>query len=281
MIKVIILDIDGTLTNHKKEITLETKEALLKAQARGIKLIIASGRPTSGLLEYGKILELDKNNGYYISFNGSQVVDATTHEILFNQVMDKEDVTNVLNHIKKFKVKPMVPYKQHVYVNDVYNGVIDGGDGRIFNVIEKESRQVKLKLCEIEDLAEFVDFDVNKILTAGDADYLKENYKEMMEPFKDKLSCMFTSNFYFEYTAKNIDKGSTIDKVLIPMGYKREEIMAFGDGQNDESMIELAGVGVAMGNAISSLKEKANYITLSNEEDGIAKALYHFLPEIY
>ena len=84
----------------------------------------------------------------------------------------------------------------------------------------------------------------------------------MMEPFKDRLNCMFTSDFYFEYTAKGVDKAKALDSVLIPMGYKKEEMMAFGDAQNDKSMVEYVGLGVAMGNASDELKAVANEIRI-------------------
>lgn len=106
------------------------------------------------------------------------------------------------------------------------------------------------KLCEVDDLAEFLVYPINKILTAAPNDYLMENYKEMYEPFKGRLTNTFTSEIFFEFTAPGVDKAKALEKVLIPMGYKREEIMAFGDGQNDKSMIEYAGLGVAMGNAL-------------------------------
>ena len=122
-------------------------------------------------------------------------------------------------------------------------------------------------------LAAFVDFEINKILTFGDPDYLPEHYKEMMEPFKDRLNCMFTSDFYFEFTAKGVDKAKALDTVLIPMGYKKEKLMAFGDAQNDKSMVEYVGLGVAMGNASDELKAVANEITDTNNNDGIAKAI--------
>lgn len=98
-----------------------------------------------------------------------------------------------------------------------------------------------------------------------------------MEPFRDNLSCMFTAPFYFEFTAKGIDKAKALDTVLIPMGYKKEEMIAFGDGQNDASMVKYAGIGVAMKTAVDELKAVANEITLSNEEDGIAYTLSKYI----
>ncbi len=101
-----------------------------------------------------------------------------------------------------------------------------------------------------------------------------------MDPFKDTLSCMFTGDFYFEFTANGIDKAKALDSVLIAKGYKREEIIAFGDGHNDSSMIKYAGVGVAIANAVEDLKAIAYEVTLSNDEDGIAVYLIKHMPEI-
>ena len=101
-----------------------------------------------------------------------------------------------------------------------------------------------------------------------------------MEPFKDSLSCMFTAPFYFEFTDRGIDKAKALDTILIPMGYKREEMIAFGDGHNDASMIKYAGIGVAMANAVEDLKEVADEVTLSNEEDGIAVSLNRHMPTL-
>lgn len=92
---------------------------------------------------------------------------------------------------------------------------------------------------------------------------------------------MFTAPFYFEFTAKGIDKAKALDTVLIPMGYKKEEMIAFGDGLNDASMVKYAGIGVAMKNAVDELKAVANEITLSNEEDGIAYTLSKYINTIF
>ena len=253
--KVIIMDVDGTLTNSKKVVTPQTKEALL---------ILASGRPTSGLIDLAKELEMDKHHGLLVAYNGSTVVDCETMEVLFNQALSVEEGKAVLEHMKKFdRVRPMIDKGEYMYVNNVYDNWITW-KGKPFDVIQYESRGGKFKLCEVDDLAAFVDFPLNKILTTSDPEYLQEHYQEMMEPFKDSLSCMFTGDFYFEFTAQGIDKAKALDTVLIPMGYKREDMIAFGDGHNDASMVAYAGIGIAMENAV----------------DGIAVALYKHMPEI-
>lgn len=279
-IKVIIMDVDGTLTNDQKIVSEKTKEALMKAQKAGAILILASGRPTSGLVGLAKELEMDKNNGLLVSYNGSKVIDCSTGETLFNQALSIEEGKAVLEHMKKFdRVRPMIDKGEYMYVNNVYDNWITWR-GKPFDVIQYESRGGHFKLCEVDDLAEFVDFPLNKILTTSDPEYLQEHYKEMMEPFKDTLSCMFTGDFYFEFTATGIDKAKALDTVLTPLGYKKEEMIAFGDGHNDASIIKFAGTGVAMSNAVQALKDIADDITLSNNEDGIAVSLYKYMPEI-
>lgn len=271
-IKVIIMDIDGTLVNDEKVITPLTKETLLKAQDKGVRLVLASGRPTSGLLKLAEELDMENHHGLFVCFNGSKVVDCQSHETLYNHTISVEDSKAVLEHLKNFKARPMFDKDEYMYVNDVFDNTITY-KGKSFNVMQYESRGNNYILCEKRDLAAFVDFEINKILTFGDPDYLQAHYKEMMEPFKDRLNYMFTSDFYFEYTAKGVDKAKALDSVLIPMGYKKEEMMAFGDAQNDKSMVEYVGLGVAMGNASDELKAVANEITDTNNNDGIAKAI--------
>ncbi|WP_294581054.1 Cof-type HAD-IIB family hydrolase [uncultured Thomasclavelia sp.] len=278
--KVIIMDVDGTLTNSEKKITPETKKALIKAEEIGIKLILASGRPTTGLVDLGKELMMDHYHGLFVCYNGSKVVDCQTMETLFNQPLTVAEGKAVLEHMKKFdRVRPMIDKGDYMYVTNVYDNYINY-NGAPFNVFEYESRGGKYKLCEVDDLAEFVDFELNKILTTSDPEYLQAHYQEMMEPFKDTLSCMFTGAFYFEFTAKGIDKAKALDAVLKPMGYTESEMIAFGDGQNDASMVKYAGLGISMANAVDELKAISQDITASNEEDGIAKALYKYIPEL-
>ena len=222
-IKVIIMDIDGTLVNDEKVITPLTKETLLKAQDKGVRLVLASGRPTSGLLKLAEELDMRNHHGLFVCFNGSKVVDCQSHETLYNHAISVEDSKAVLEHLKNFKARPMFDKDEYMYVNDVFDNTIIY-KGKPFNVMQYESRGNNYILCEKRDLAAFVDFEINKILTFGDPDYLQAHYKEMMEPFKDRLNCMFTSDFYFEYTAKGVDKAKALDSVLIPMGYKKEEM---------------------------------------------------------
>ena len=276
-IKAILLDIDGTLTNSKKEITPKTLQALLNAQDHGVKLVIASGRPAKGLTQYGDILNMWMHHGLFVAYNGARIIDCETQQVLVDITMPQDKVTQVLEHMKKFNVIPMVTYGEFMVVENVYNCMVSDF-GREFNVIEYESRMNNYKLMEVEDLSKFTDFPINKILTAGDSQYLLDHYQEMRAPFEGELSMMFTANFYYEYTANGINKGAGLKVAMGKLGIKPEECIAFGDAENDISMLEYAGIGVAMGNATDQVKAIADEITLTNEEDGIAESLYKHLP---
>ena len=276
MIRAILLDIDGTLTNDKKTITPKTIEALKKAQEKGVTLALASGRPDQGLMQYAKMLDMQKHHGIFICYNGAKVMDCQSGEVFFEQAMTIEESKEVLEHIKKFKVSPIIAHGEYMYTNDVYNGFLEN-NGNPINIIAYESRGNGYILCEKRDMAAFVDFPVEKILTAGEPPYLQEHYEEMQAPFKDKLSCMFTAPFYFEYTAKGIDKAKAIDTVFTKLGYCREELMAFGDAQNDLTMLQYAGIGIAMGNAVQVVKDAADDVTADNNHDGIALSLEKYL----
>lgn len=264
----LVLDIDGTLLSSEKKLTKRTKEALIEAQKQGWLLVLASGRPTNGLVHLAKELEMDRFGGALVAFNGSRVLDAKTHRVLFEQAMSVEEGKAVLEHMKKFDVIVLIDRDEYMYTNDVFKTI--ERNGKRFEVIEYESRSNNYLLCEKKDLAAFVDFPLNKILTAATPAYLQAHWKEMAAPFQDRLNSMFTADFYFEFTAKGIDKAQALRKTMEKLGCRPEDMIAFGDAQNDRSMLEMAGVGIAMGNATDELKQVSDVITCSNDEDGIA-----------
>lgn len=277
MIRLIAMDMDGTLLNSKKKISPRTREALIRAQKAGIRLILASGRPARGLRRFAEDIGMTEYGGILVSYNGAKAVDCVTGEVLFDQSMTAGEARAVLEHLKRFEpVRPIIDHGEYMYVTDVYRQMIRL-DGKDFNVMEYESRSNGYLLCEKEDLAAFVDFPVEKILTTADPEYLVSHCREMMEPFKDTLNCMFTGRFYFEFTARGIDKARALAAVLKSGGYGREELMAFGDGHNDISMVTWAGRGVAMANGVEELKARADEVTASLDEDGVALVVERLL----
>lgn len=270
--KAIILDIDGTLLNSEGHISSKTKNSLIEFQKKGVKLILASGRPINGMLHFAEALEMKAYEGFLISYNGAMVTECKTGKVLFNQALPIEMSQKILAHLKDFDLIPMVNKDSYMYVNNVYDNILHLPSGD-FNVIEYESRGGNFNLCEVNDLSAFVDFPLNKILVAGQPEYLQENHHAILEPFKDQVTAAFSAPFYFEFTDKNIDKAKALHAVFPQMSIDATNMIAFGDGGNDQTMVEYAGMGIAMGNAVDDLKRVADHVTLSNDEDGIISAL--------
>lgn len=283
-VKLILLDIDGTLLTSQKRISPDTKAALLRVQEGGVRLALCSGRPDRGLYPLAEELRMTEHGGFFVCDNGGRVLDCRTGEVLFDQPIPVADAKAVLEHMKRFQVMPMISRGEYMYVTDVFRHDIRPGLPHlpeVFNVMQYEARGNGCLLCEKRDLAAFVDFPVNKILTYADPGYLNGHWREMAAPFAERLTCLFTAPFYFEFTARDVDKGRAIRSALAPLGYSPGEMMAFGDAQNDISMLRCAGLGIAMGNASEEVRQIAAETTAGNDEDGIARALYRHLPELF
>lgn len=275
-IKAIALDIDGTLTNDRKVITPRTKEALLAAQDSGIKLILSSGRPVQGLRAIASELQLETHDGLLVAFNGAHVVDAQTDEVLFDQPMEEEVLRALVAHMRGFDVIPWITEGKYLFVERGARHLITYREAP-FDIVEYERRMCDLELVEVDDLLEVCSRPQDKLLCASEPEYLQRHWRAMYEPFFDSLSGMFTADFYFEFMAPGITKGNAQAGALPKVGIDASEVIAFGDAQNDISMLEWAGMGVAMGNATEAAKAAADMVTGSNNEDGIASALEKIL----
>lgn len=265
-IKMLVLDIDGTLTNSKKEITPETKKAIIAIQERGHKVMLASGRPTPGMRRYEQELELEKYGGYLLSFNGGRIINCRTGEIVYQRVFPSV----------------LVP-KMYKFAQKNHCGLVTYFGDKIISAFQPdeyvsiESRINGMKVQMVPNFTDFVDFEVNKLLmTAEDAK--AERFESILnEEFGDIISVYRSEPFFIELMPKGVDKASSIDRMLDTVGLTRENIICCGDGYNDMTMIEYAGVGVAMANAQEKVKEKADYITKSNDEDGIVQVIDEFI----
>lgn len=276
-IKAIAMDIDGTLTTDDKDISPRTLEALLAAQAKGIKLILASGRPAQGLKALGAQLKLAENDGLYVAFGGAHVESAKTGECYFDQAIPEAELRKLLDHVKKFDVIAWLNEGRDLFVTDAYHCMISDGQGGTMNIVKYERDACDLRICEVDDLMERAANPQNKVLCAGDPEYLAQHYQELSAPFEGILSASFTAPWYYEFMPLGIDKANALDQGLAKLGIEPSEVIAFGDGQNDASMLAWAGMGVAMGNAVDETKAAANMVTADNNHDGIAEALEKLL----
>lgn len=275
-LKAIVLDLDGTLLNSKKIVSPGTKQKLIEAQEKGIKVILASGRPTPAMMQIAGELELDKYEGYVVSYNGGSVYDAKTKKIVFQQLISEELSKDILNHVGQYDVVPMVVIEDCIYVTDAFFDIDYPLPAGYKMVVEYESRMAPFKVTEVDDFNVVVDRPLNKILLAGRPDYLAKNWEALSAPFLGQATSVFSTPFYFEFTDVGVDKAYALHEFLPKLGIKPENVIAFGDGQNDRSIIEYAGVGVAMANAVPEILKLADKVTKSNDEDGIVEMLNRF-----
>ena len=260
--KLIALDLDGTLKSSDKKILPKTKAILQKLAKQGVILVLASGRPTAGLYAEAKELELDKTGRYLLSFNGAKVVDYRTKKTIYQKVYDAKTAHAVYDRAKKYNLAVMTYTDELILTED---------DNDKYVIIESEVNHMPIK--HIDSFKETVDFSVNKVLLTGEPDHAKRIIDEFKEPYGESLSIYRSAPFFIEVMAQGIDKAASLRMLIEQLGIKQEEVISFGDGYNDLSLIEFAGMGVAMANAVDEVKQRANYITLSNDEEGIYECL--------
>ena len=227
---------------------------------------LVSGRQAPGLKREAEALELSKYHGLRISYNGGRIEDATTKEILFESSIDNNTAVRFLRHLEEWpELSPIVDDGVSIYTTDAKR-----------HKVMDESRNNNLKIKIVENIAEAVaqgGFNPVKILTAAPNEILVPHLADIRRGFEDKMSFVQSAPWFYEGTIKGVSKLSALEHACDKLGIDRSEVMAFGDAQNDMSMLEFAGYGVAMGNACEELKEIADEVTLSNNEDGIAATI--------
>ena len=264
--KVLVLDIDGTLTNSRKEITDNTRRAIWDAILRGHQVVLASGRPTPGMRRYEKELELDRYGGYLLSYNGARIVECRTGEVIYQRILPQ----GLLPELYRFAGQRHMGLS--VCLGDTVISAFEPDE-----YISLEAGINGLPIRRVEDFLEFVDFDIHKCLMTAPGDQAAIYERELQEKYGQTASIYRSEPYYVEVMPKDVTKASSIEKMLPVLGVDREHIICCGDGYNDISMIRYAGLGVAMANAQPAVKEAADYITASNDEDGIVQVIREFM----
>lgn len=264
--KLIAIDLDGTLYNDQIKITPDTLDALLKAQEMGILIALASGRPLPGLFHARDLLKLEEHHGMLVAYNGGKIVDTTTDQILYDKYIPHDLAIELLNHFKDYPVNPIIDDGKVLYVEDknAYR-------------VKEEAFNDSMECIEVPSLTEHLDFHLNKILTSVDPEKLYDVLEVIGMPYRDQITFVRTAPFYIEAIPLGTSKASGLSKVCADLGIDPSEVIAFGDAENDLEMVKFAGYGVAMGNACDALKDVANEVTLTNNEDGIAHTLKHLI----
>ena len=261
--KLLVLDVDGTLLNNQKEISPRTLAALLKVQQMGVHIVLASGRPTNGVMPIAEKLELNHYGGYILSYNGGQIINVQTGELLFEKRIDPEWIPYFEKKAKKNDFAIFTYHKDFILTDKPDN-----------KYVIQEANLNKMQIVGVDNFAEAVDFPPCKCMLASDDEEaligLENHWKKRLDGVLDA----FRSEPYFlEVVPQFIDKGNTLGVLMTKLSVSPEEVIAIGDGVCDVTMLQLAGVGIAMGNAEDSVKACVDKTTLTNEEEGVAVAV--------
>ena len=263
--KILVLDLDGTLTNAKKEITPHTRDTLIKAQEQGLKIVLASGRPTYGIVPLADELRLGDYEGYILSYNGGQIIDWKTKEMMYENVLNPQ-IYPYLYECARKNGFTILSYKDEYIVSE------DAGNP----YVQHEAFLNRMSSITVPCFLDVIDFPVAKCLIVGNPEPLAILEQEMKVELEGKLNVFRSEPFFLELVPNGIDKARSLAVLLEELKMKPEEMIAVGDGFNDLSMIKFAGLGVAMSNAQEVVRQEADYITLSNEEDGVAAVVDKF-----
>lgn len=264
--KLIALDIDGTLTDDRKQITPDTRNALLEIQESGVCLALASARPAPGLYEMADQLNLKMHQGILMAYNGGKIVQASDGQILSEIHMEEEQTRDLLRYLETLPVT--------VILDDGIQFYVTNADGY---KVEYECKNNGMTCAEVTNLADFLHFSPIKLLLSVDPDRIFEVQRTIAAHLDDNLLVVRTAPFYLEIIPAKINKGTGLCDICNYLGISPTDTAAFGDSENDIPMLNAAGCGIAMGNAEAAVKESADRITLSNNEDGIAYAIKMWL----
>lgn len=264
--KVIALDVDGTLVRHSGALSEAVRESLLTAQrTHGLRVVIASGRPTPGLKALADELQLARYRGYLMPFNGGAIYSASDLEHpVYSATLPEELIPELYEMTREAGVRIVTYSDTHLLSEDIAN-----------EHVQREVGITGMPTRELESFVREVPRALNKCLAVGDADRI-----EALEPIArarlaGRVDAFRSSPYFLELVPVGVNKGRALSRLLEELSLEPSTLIAVGDNYNDMEMVRLAGLGVAMANAVPELKASADYITQSNEEDGVATLLAH------
>lgn len=259
---LLVLDLDGTLTNSKKEISPRNLQTLLRLQQNGVRLVLASGRPTFGIAPLADALHMKEYGGFILSYNGSEIIEWATGRLLYKNLLP-DDVLPVLYTAAVRNNQAILTYNNEYILTENPDN----------EYVHKEAFLNRMKIRAVDDFLEAAPRPLPKCLIVGDPDRLIRTEAELSLRLQGQISVYRSEPYFLELVPMGIDKAQSLSVLLDKLGLTREAMVAMGDGYNDLSMIKFAGMGVAMANAQEPVKQAAEYITLSNDEDGVAAAV--------
>lgn len=261
--KLMAVDMDGTLLTSEKTISPKTVCAIEKAYAAGKVVTISTGRPVQGLSKYEDVIKPDVP---VITYNGAMIIKLHSKEVLFHQCIDKASAKEAIEKGIEIGTTVVVWSDNKLYAN------------KINERVDSYKLLSGLEPIIIEDIDALVEQGVTKLLWLDEAEKHFKHQEWLDKTLVNKKIVYCTSQpTFLEFMGEGVSKAVALERLGQMLGSTREEAIAVGDGFNDLEMIEYAGLGVAMENAPEGVKAKADYITDSNDEDGVAKAIEKFM----
>ncbi|MDO5047946.1 MAG: Cof-type HAD-IIB family hydrolase [Anaerococcus sp.] len=263
MIRLITIDVDGTLVTPLKRLTKKNKKAIKRARKLGVHIALVSGRPFNGLIDLIDDLGLSEEGHFSICQNGSYVVDNHTREVLFGTNQTPDALRRVDDLLKGYKLEVSAMddkgfYTRHPRPN-IYTRIDSKITGLPLNIVPYESFEPDKRF--------------GRFLILGPSREIRRFIDHMPRALKEDYYQVQTAPFLIEVMSKNTNKGFAIRKVCEKRGFERGEVMAIGNEKNDIPMLKEAGFAVAMANAVGELKVHADFITRSNLRSGVAYAI--------
>lgn len=262
--KMLVLDMDDTLLTDDHKISDLNKKVLLEAQAKGVYVVLASGRPTSAMTSYAKELELDLNDSYIISFNGAIISQAKDDQILFEQKLTVKQIHDLYDYSVKTKTHIIT------YLDDE---IISETDSEYIEVEKEITGMAHRKVASFKD---YIDRPAVKCILLENPAYLKSVENDLIKAMPH-LSVSMSKPFFLEVAQQGIDKAASLKLLAEKLNIHQSEIIAVGNAGNDLTMIEYAGLGVWVDNVTPELRDKADLIVASNNNDGVAEVVQKYI----
>ena len=262
--KMLVVDMDDTLLTDNHEISRENKEMLLRAQEMGVYVVLASGRPTSAMIEFAKELQCDINNSFMISFNGSVITDLKEDKILFEHSLTKEQIHSLYDFSQQNNTH-IITYIDGQIISERHSEYID---------IEKNITGLKLNI--VSSFKDTVTTSAVKCILLEEPEYLK-GVESVLKAAMPDLSICMSKPFFLEAAPNGIDKGASIKILAEKLNIHQSEIIAVGNAGNDLTMVQFAGLGVWVDNVDPELRHFADVIVASNNNHGVAEVVRRFI----
>lgn len=259
MTKLIALDIDGTLVNNEGNLDSITIKTIKEKTKQGFKFIVCTGRPFAGVKNVISQLGLDGKDDFVISNNGALIQNSFSEEVLYRKSLPFED----FQKIEELSYHLKIPF--HIQSDDgIYTTNKNIGE---YSVYDSVLNKVPIFYRESNELSSI---PINKMMFVDNPDNLDRVIQLIPLEYYTKYNLMKSLDFFFEFLNIQANKGKALKYLSDKLNIKKEDVIAIGDNDNDISMLSFAGVGVSMENGSEQAKAIADFMTLSNEDNGVA-----------